>query len=74
MVPSAAQCRAARAFLDVPLEWLAKRSGVSRRAIAYFEAGKSKPIPNNLAAIRQAFENAGIEFTPDGGLRPRAER
>lgn len=69
MIISAAQCRAARALLHVNLDWLAKRSGVSRRAIAYFEAGTSKPKPDNLVAIRQAFEEAGVEFLEGDGLR-----
>lgn len=66
-----AQCRAARALLDVNLDWLAARSGVSRRAIAYFEAGKTVPIRNNLAAIKQALEEEGIEFMAerDGVMR-----
>ena len=71
MIPSPAQCRAARAMLDVSQEWLAKRSGLSKRALANFEGGKTKPIPNNLAAIRQALEQAGVEFTGDGGVRLR---
>lgn len=71
MVPTPAQCRAARGLLDVSQDWLAKRSGLSKRALANFEGGKSKPIPNNLAAIRQALEMAGVEFLPGGGVQMR---
>jgi predicted transcriptional regulator len=71
MMPSPGQCRAARALLDVSRDWLARRSGVSKRAISNFEAGKTTPIPNNLAAIRQALEQAGIEFLPEEGVKLR---
>ena len=73
MIPTARQCRAARALLDVSRDWLAKRSGVSKRAVANFEAGKTIPIPNNLAAIRQALEEAGVEFLPDDGVKLRRQ-
>lgn len=66
-VPTANQCRAARALLNLSQEWLAKRSGVSRRAIANFESGASVSLmPMNARAIRGAFEQAGIEFSADG--------
>jgi hypothetical protein len=31
-----------------------------------FEKGRRVPSANNLAAIRHAFEEAGVEFTDDG--------
>ena len=66
-VPSAQQCRAARALLNLSREWLAKRSGVSRRAIANFESGASGSLmPMNARAIRETFEREGIEFSEDG--------
>jgi hypothetical protein len=69
-----AQCRAARALLDWPKEWLASESGVGSRAIGDFEKGARAPRPN---ALRRALEKAGVEFLDDGqGVRltpPRAK-
>jgi transcriptional regulator with XRE-family HTH domain len=67
-----AQCRAARALLIMTQGRLAELSRVSKRTIVHFEAGQRRPIPASLQAIRQALEAAGVEFTPDGGVRPRA--
>ena len=66
-VPTAQQCRAARALLNLSREWLAKRSGVSKRAIANFESGASGALmPMNARAIRETFEQEGVEFSADG--------
>jgi hypothetical protein len=32
--------------------------------IQFFETNKREPIPNNLAAIRRALEDGGVEFIP----------
>jgi hypothetical protein len=33
--------------------------------------GKIGMMPANEAAVRAALERAGVEFTADGGVRPR---
>jgi transcriptional regulator with XRE-family HTH domain len=57
-----AQSRGARGILEWTQERLATEAGVSLSTVKDFEAGRRKPIGNNLAAIRKAFESAGIEF------------
>jgi transcriptional regulator with XRE-family HTH domain len=56
----------ARAALRWTLEDVALRAGVNRMTVSRFEIEQGTPIPVTLAAIRQAFEQAGIEFIPSG--------
>lgn len=72
MEPTTAQIRAARALLDWSQKMLAKRSLVGLSTIKAVEAGTGRPTKANLAAIQRALETAGIEFTDDGGVRPKA--
>jgi hypothetical protein len=46
-------------------------SGVSKRAIAGFEAGETRPMRMNLEAIRQTLEKLGVEFTEGDGVKRR---
>lgn len=46
---------------------LAEAANVARVTIATFETGKSRPVANNLAAIRAAFEAAGVVLIPENG-------
>jgi hypothetical protein len=65
-----AQCRAARALLDWPREWLATESGTGQGSIANFEKGARAPRSVTIGALRRALEKAGIEFLDDGqGVR-----
>lgn len=50
---------------------LAKAANISRNTIVDFEKGRRTPGPNNLAAIRTALENAGVEFIDDAGVKGR---
>lgn len=51
-------------------EDLAKRAGIAERTLIDFERGAREPLRNNLAAIRQALEEAGIEFIAENGGGP----
>lgn len=64
---SARQCRAARGLLGWSQDQLAEAANVARVTIANFETGRSRPVANNLAAIRAALEAAGVSFIPENG-------
>ena len=49
---------------------LADASNVSLRSIIHFEKGERTPVPNNLAAIREALEAEGVEFIDENGGGP----
>ena len=66
---SPAQCRAARALLGWNQDKLAFRVGVAVKTIRSFETGRRKPLGITRAAIKQALEQAGIEFLSNDGLR-----
>lgn len=68
MILTAEQCRAARALLDWSQPDLVAASGVARSTITRLERGTHAPHPSNLAALRTAFEAAGVDFLdPNGG-------
>lgn len=64
---SPAQCRAARALLDISRENLAARAEVGERTLVDFERGARTPLKSTMAAIRRALEGSGIEFIPENG-------
>ena len=63
----------ARAALGWGMKDLAERAGVSANTIDRFENGRAAPIPANLKALRQAFEDAGVRFTETGVEPPEAK-
>ncbi|MER8646573.1 helix-turn-helix transcriptional regulator [Mesorhizobium sp. M1252] len=65
-VLSADQSRAARALLNWSRVRLAAKADLSEMAISDLENGFRSPRPHNIAAIRKAFEDAGIVFTVEG--------
>ena len=58
-----AQCQAARELLGWSRMRLAVQAGVNTGTVDRLEHGRSKPQPHTLAALRDALEAAGIEFT-----------
>lgn len=62
---SSEQCRAARGWLGWSQQELANRASVSLSTIRDFERGRHAPITNNMAAMRQVIENAGIRLMFD---------
>ncbi|MBZ9775478.1 helix-turn-helix domain-containing protein [Mesorhizobium sp. CO1-1-8] len=63
---SAAQSRAARALLNWSRVRLAAKASLSEMTVRDFENGIRNPPPHKMAAMRQAFEYAGITFTLEG--------
>ena len=66
---SPAQCRAARALLNWTQDKLAVKTGVALKTIRGFENERRKPLGVTRAAIKQALEQAGIEFLDGDGVR-----
>jgi transcriptional regulator with XRE-family HTH domain len=56
------QCRAARAWLGLSQQELARRAGIAKNTVHQFEAGLRTPTSNNLAALRRAIESEGIKL------------
>lgn len=61
--------RGARGLLNWSQSELSKRTGISTTSIGNIEAGNTQARENTLKLIRQAFENAGIEFIGTEGMR-----
>lgn len=59
---TAEQSRAARGWLDWSQEELAKRASVSLSTVRNFEKSRNVPIKNNLDAMQEALEMAGIRL------------
>jgi transcriptional regulator with XRE-family HTH domain len=68
-IVSAAQCRAARALLNWSQPDLATICGVHVQTISAFENETSTPTKTTLQKISSAFEDGGIDFLPDSGVR-----
>lgn len=66
------QIKAARALLNWSQKTLAEKcEQVSAPTIKLIETGKINSKPDTLGIIQQTFENDGIEFLPQSGVRFR---
>jgi transcriptional regulator with XRE-family HTH domain len=64
-----AQCKMARAALDMELRELAERAKVATGTIVRLERGESLK-ERTIEAIRTALESAGVEFIAENGGGP----
>jgi predicted transcriptional regulator len=66
---TAAQCRAARAWLDLTQAELAEMIGCTANVIMDFELGRRRTLLENVLALKRVLERRGIVFiyTPEIG-------
>jgi transcriptional regulator with XRE-family HTH domain len=62
-----AQCRAARALVEMTQPDLAKASGFGLSTVVDFEKGRRAVSAGALAAFRAALEAAGVVFVEENG-------
>jgi DNA-binding transcriptional regulator YiaG len=58
-----AQCRAARALVDLTQPKLAQEAGLGLSTVVDFERARRTVSAEAVAAMRVALEGAGVEFT-----------
>jgi DNA-binding XRE family transcriptional regulator len=63
------QIKAARSLLDWDAEDLAKHAGLSRDTVFNIENGKVQARGASAEKIQHAFENSGVQFTDNEGVR-----
>jgi DNA-binding XRE family transcriptional regulator len=65
-----AQCRAARALLDITQPDLAKLAGLGLSTIVDFEKERRQVSMDAVEVIKQALRRAGVEFIDENGGGP----
>lgn len=71
MTITTAQIRGARGLLNWTQQDLSERTDISATSIGAIENGQTMPRESTLQAFRKAFEDAGIEFSDNQGVRFR---
>jgi transcriptional regulator with XRE-family HTH domain len=64
---TSAQCRAARALLDMTQTELAEAASLGLSTVVDFEKGRREVSPTAVEKIRRALERAGIDFLAENG-------
>lgn len=67
------QIRAARALIDWKQSDLAKAARLSVKAVNKIERGTVTPRAETLQTLKTVFEQLGVEFLPDNGIRLRRD-
>ncbi len=62
-----AQCRAARALVDLTQPKLAGAAGLGLSTVVDFERSRRAVPQETVEAIRAALESAGVEFIAENG-------
>jgi transcriptional regulator with XRE-family HTH domain len=62
-----AQCRGARALLDLTQPELAKAAGLGLSTIVDFERERREVSQDSIVAIQTALERAGVAFIAENG-------
>ena len=68
---SGLQCRMARAGLRWSLSEAAAQANIGAASVGRIEAEAVQSTPSTIAALRRAFEAAGVEFIEDYGVHIR---
>lgn len=72
-LPAPEDIRAARSYLGWSQKRLGGKLGLTAAAIAHIENRKHRTSLERLEMIKGVFWEAGVEFLPHGGFRPRAD-
>lgn len=67
-----AQIRGARGILNWSQGDLSDRTDISATSIGSIENGLTQPRESTLSIIQKSFEDAGIEFLPNDGIRKKS--
>ncbi|MGB3391357.1 MAG: XRE family transcriptional regulator [Pseudaminobacter sp.] len=64
---TSAQCRAARALVEISRDTLARLAGTEVSVVEQFERKLAKPDAQTISRIREALESVGAVFIPESG-------